>query len=298
MVPSVWQRRFVACVAVALAGLVRAASAAAQADPEWTTPFPAFKIVGNLYYVGSKGLASYLVTGPQGHVLINSSLEASVPLIKASVESLGFSMADVKVLLISHAHWDHNAGSAAIKKLTGAKYMVMEADVEVVTSGGASDFQYGNTPSSRYPATSVDRVLHDGDEVRLGDTVLVAHETPGHTKGCTTWTMKVAEGGRTYDVVIVGSPNVNTGYRLVNNAGYPTIADDFARTFRVLASLPCDIFLGAHGAYFSMEAKHAQVGKAPGNPFVDPAGYKAFVAERGQAFRMELARQRPSRSVR
>src|SRR5215217_3053911 len=139
---------------------------------DWTEPFPAFRIAGNLYYVGSKGLANYLITTPEGHILINSDLEANVPLIRASVESLGFKFSDIKILLISHAHWDHCAASAMIKNLTGAKYMVMDADVPVVESGGKSDFHYANDASTLYPPAMVDRVLHDGDEVRLGDTVL------------------------------------------------------------------------------------------------------------------------------
>jgi len=206
----------------------------AQGNPEWTEPFPPHRVIDNIYYVGSKGLASYLITTPQGHILINSSLEASVPLIRDSVEKLGFRFNDIKILLISHAHWDHCAGSAAIKALTGAQYMVMDGDVAVVESGGKTDFQYGNVSSFLYPATKVDRVLHDGDEVTLGGAVLVARLTPGHTKGCTTWTMRVQEAGRTYDVVIVGSPNVNPGYRLVTNASYPQIAADYERMFAVL----------------------------------------------------------------
>src|SRR3954467_8110810 len=140
----------------------------AQQNSEWTEAFPPFKIAGNLYYVGSKGLANYLITTPKGHILINSDLEANVPLIRASVEKLGFKFSDIKILLISHAHWDHNAGSDIIKKLTGAKYMVMDADVDVVESGGKTDFQYGNDPTSLYTPTKVDHVLHDGDQVTLG----------------------------------------------------------------------------------------------------------------------------------
>jgi metallo-beta-lactamase class B len=268
----------------------------AQAPVDWTEPFPPFRIAGNLYYVGSKGLANYLITTPHGHILINSDLEANVPLIRASVEKLGFKFGDVKILLISHAHWDHNAGSALIKQLTGATYMVMDADVSVVESGGKSDFQYGNTPSSLYPATKVDRVLHDGDEVKLGDAVLVAHLTPGHTKGCTTWTMKVSAGGKTYNAVIIGSPNVNDGYKLVNNSLYPRIAEDYERMFRVLKSLPCDLFLGAHGSYFGLEAKYARMKEGGQNPLIDPDGYKKFVAQREQDFRTELAKQKAATS--
>lgn len=260
-------------------------------SPDWTEPFPPFKIAGNLYYVGSKGLASYLVVTPGGNILINSSLEASVPLIEASIAKLGFRFGDTKILLISHAHWDHDAGSAAVRKLTGARYMVMDADVPVVESGGAADFQYGKTPGNRYPAVKVDRVLHDGDEVSLGGAVLVAHKTSGHTKGCTTWTMKVNDGGKSYDVVIVGSPNVNAGYRLVNNPLYPGIAADYEKMFQVLKSLHCDIFLGAHGDYFGMLAKYAKLRTGAGNPFVDPDGYKKYIAEKEQAFRDELKKQ-------
>lgn len=279
--------------AVTLAALAgSAATLHAQSNPDWTEPFPPFKIAGNLYYVGSKGLANYLVTTPQGHILINSDLEASVPLIRASVEKLGFKFTDIRVLLISHAHWDHNAGSAAIKKLTGAKYMVMEADVPVVTSGGRSDFQYGNVATSLYPPTTVDRVLHDGEEVKLGDAVLVAHLTPGHTRGCTTWTLKVQEAGKSFNAVIIGSPNVNPGYRLVNNAAYPEIAADYERGFRVLNSLPVDLFLGAHGSYFNLEAKYARLQAGEAAPFVDPDGYRNYVTEREQAFRAELAKQK------
>jgi metallo-beta-lactamase class B len=263
-----------------------------QQPAEWTEPFPAFRIAGNLYYVGSKGLANYLITTPQGHILINSDLEANVPQIQKSVEKLGFKFSDVKILLISHAHWDHAAGSAAIKRLTGAKYMVMDADVPVVESGGKSDFNYGADASDWYPATAVDRALHDGDTVTLGGSTLVAHLTPGHTKGCTTWTMTVEEGGRRYNVVIVGSPNVNPGYKLVDNAAYPKIADDYERTFRVLKALPCDIFLGAHGDYFGLVDKYARMKTGGVAAFVDSKGYAAWVADREQAFRTELAKQK------
>ncbi len=268
-----------------------AGSAFAQNPPEWTEPFPAFRVAGNLYYVGSKGLASFLVTTPQGNILINSDLEANVPMIQASIEKLGFKFKDTKILLISHAHWDHDAGSAKIKELTGATYMVMDADVPVVESGGKADFQYGNRAEFLYPPAKVDRVLHDGDEVKLGGAVLVAHLTPGHTKGCTTWTMKVTEGGKTYNVVIVGSPNVNPGYKLVHNNTYPQIASDYLRLFDVLKTLPCDIFLGAHGGYFGLEEKYPHLKPGAANPFVDPDGYRKFVAEKEKEFRTELAKQ-------
>ena len=264
----------------------------APAQDDWTVPFPAFRIADNLYYVGSKGLANYLITTPQGHILINSDMEANVPLIQKSIESLGYKFSDVKILLISHAHGDHNAASATIKKLTGAKYMVMDADVPVVESGGKTDFQYGNDPSTHYTPTGVDRVLRDGDEVKLADAVLTARLTPGHTKGCTTWTMKVKDGSKMRDVVIVGSPNVNPGYNLVNNKAYPEITQDFERTFAVLKSLSCDYFLGAHGSYFELETKYARLKAGSTTAFIDPEGYKSFVADREQAFRRELKKQK------
>ena len=263
----------------------------AQGSPDWHETFPPHRIVGNVYYVGTRGLASYLITTSQGHVLINSSLESSVPLIRESIEKLGFHFADVKILLISHTHLDHCAGSARIKELTGAKYMVMHGDVPDVEAGGKSDFHYGNSPDTFYTPAKVDRVLHDGEEVKLGEAVLVAHLTPGHTRGCTTWTMKAREGDKTYNVVVVGSPNVNPGYKLVNNTLYPQIAEEYQRTFRVLKSLPCDVFLGAHGDYYGMEDKFARIKEGGPNPFVDPDGYESYVAEREQVFRLGLAKQ-------
>jgi metallo-beta-lactamase class B len=270
--------------------MVLGLAASLPAQNDWTEPFPPHKVIGNIYYVGSKGLASYLITTPQGHILVNSSLDTSVPLIRASIEKLGFRFNEVKILVISHAHWDHCAGSAKIKELTGARYMVMDADVPEIESGGKGNFQYGNTPGSLYPPTKVDRVLHDGDDVKLGDTVLAAHLTPGHTKGCTTWTMKAMDGGKSYNVVIVGSPNVNPGYKLVRNPLYPQIAADYERTFRVLKSLACDVFLGAHGDYYDLQAKYPRMNGTV-NPFVDGPGYQKYVAERESAFRAELRKQ-------
>ena len=270
----------------------------AQATADWTAPIAPFRIADGLYYVGSKDLASYLVTTPQGNILINSSLESSPGLIKKSVEQLGFKYGDIKILLISHAHWDHDAGSARVIKETGAKYMVMDGDVPVVESGGATDFAYSDSP---YAKAKVDRVLHDGDEVKLGDAVLVAHKTPGHTRGCTTWTLKVKQNGKPLDAVIVGSWNVNAGFRLVDSpkqpASYPGMADDYRKTFAVLKKLPCDIFLGAHGAYFNMLDKLTRVAKDGDAVWVDAAGYKAAVAERETAFEAELQKQQKAASA-
>ena len=281
-------------------------SCAAYADehPDWTTPVTPFRIADNLYYVGSRDLASYLITTPQGDVLINSNLESSPAQIRHSVEQLGFHWSDIKILLISHAHSDHDAGSAAILAQTHAKYMVMDGDVPVVESGGATDFAYG--PKPQYPRAHVDRTLHDGDTVTLGNVTLTAHKTPGHTLGCTTWTMRAHLPGeptsQLRNVVIVGSWNVNPGYRLVASHGkpasYPGIADDFAHTFVVLNALPCDIFLGAHGMYFDMLAKLARMPKEGDSVWIDPDGYRRTVAERKAAFEMELHKQQAEASAR
>ena len=259
----------------------------ADFTPQWNQPIAPYRVISNIYYVGSNYLASFLIVTPQGDLLINPDYEQSVPLIRASVEKLGFKFSDIKVILISHAHDDHAAGCALAKKLTKAKLMVMQPDVTVVEGGGAGDFQY----KSHWPPAKVDRVLHDGDAVTLGGTTLIAHLTPGHTRGCTTWTMEVNDGGRTLHVVIVGSPNVNPGYQLVGNQNYPQIAQDYERMWRVLKSLPCDIFLGAHGGYFGLEEKYALWKSGRENPFLDPDGYKKFVAQKEQDFRAELAEQ-------
>jgi metallo-beta-lactamase class B len=263
--------------------------------PDWVNPFPPHRVMGNLYYVGSEGLASYLITTPDGNILINSSLEQSVPLIQASIEKLGFKFSDTKILLISHAHWDHCAGSAKIIQMTGAKYMVMTEDVPVVESGGKKDFQYGNDQTTWYPPAKVDRSLLGAEAVKLGGAVLVAWKTPGHTKGCTTWTMKMSDekSGKVCHATIVGSPNVNPGYKLVNNPEYPTIAWAYQHAFMVWKQFPWEniVFLGAHGAYYDMKTKYAKLNDGGENPFIDTAGYKAYIAEREAAFKEELKKQ-------
>jgi metallo-beta-lactamase class B len=257
-----------------LPGVLFAALLPAQSD--WNEPFPPHRIADNLYYVGSKGLSTYLITTSQGHILINSSFERTVPIIRANVEKLGFKLTDVKILLASHAHSDHVEGHALLQKLTGARVYVMRGDDQVIAQ-----------------SCKVDRVLQDGDKVKLGEAAVTAVLTPGHTRGCTTWTMQAKDAGKTYQVVIVGSPNVNPGYILVGNSAYPEISEDFARTFRVLKSLPCDIFLGAHGNYYDMEAKHARLQNgAKANPFVDPAGYRAYIDDREKVYRQKLAEQK------
>ena len=287
MIPRILPR-----VVSAFVALIFILPLAAQIPPAWTTPFPPFQIAGNLYYVGSEDLAAYLIVTPKGNILINSNLQSSPPLIQKSIESLGFKFSDTKILLISHGHYDHCAGSAEIKRLTGAKYEVMAQDVPVVEAGGHNDFQYAADKTMWFPPTKVDRILHDGDTVSLGGTTLTAHLTAGHTRGTTTWTLDEKESGRTFHVVIVGSPNVNPGYELVNNKTYPQIAADYRHQFEVLKNLSCDVFLGAHGGYFGLAEKYPRWKAGDKTAFIDPAGYKAYIADRQQAFEAELQKQR------
>jgi metallo-beta-lactamase class B len=268
-------------------------SGLAEAYPDTTKiPMTPFRIAGNLYYVGNQDLANYLIVTPKGNILINSDYEPNVPMIKASIEKLGFKFSDTKILLISQAHADHAAGSALIKQKTGAAYMVMDADVSAVESGGKTDFQYSNDPTMLFKSTKVDHVLHDNEEVKLGDTVLVAHLTPGHTKGCTTWTMTVNDKGKKRNVVILGGLTVNPGYKLLNNLAYPTIKQDYEHMWQVLNALPVDIFLGAHGVYFDLLKKYARIKDGGENPFIDPVGYKKILTEKEQEFQTELAKQK------
>jgi len=248
---------------------------------DWHVQFPGFAIAGNLYYVGTADLAVYLVYTPEGNILINSDFPEDLPLVRKSMQELGFKYSDTKIILISHAHSDHDAAVGVIKKETGARLMVMEGDVASVESSAAGR-----------PGAKVDRILHDGDTVELGGSKLTARLTPGHTSGCTTWLMDVREGERKLHAVIIGSPNVNPGYILVGNKDYPQIAADYEKTFAVLLSLPVDLFLGAHGSYFDLKGKHEKLKAGNGNPFIDPAGYKAYVTERRDTFRKEWERQK------
>lgn len=241
--------------------------------------FPAHKVIGNIYYVGTQDYASFLITSPEGHILINPDFEDSVDLIKAGVEKLGFRFGDIRIILISHAHGDHAAGAAKMKEMTGAQYMVMDGDVPAT--------EHPNPGRGGYPVARISRVLHDNDEVRLGGNTLVAHLTPGHTKGNTTWTLKTTENGKTLDVVIIGSAGVNSAITLVSNPAYPTMAEDYQKTFKLLKSLPCDVFLASHGKFYGLKQKYPRLGQGP-NPFVDPDGYKAHVKLMEQAFYYKL----------
>jgi metallo-beta-lactamase class B len=247
---------------------------------DMTTPFPPHKVIGNIYYVGTRSLAVFLIVTPAGNVLINSTYERNVPAIQKSVEALGFKFSDIKILLGSHAHGDHQEGDALVKQLTGAQVMAMAEDVPAL--------QAMKPGGKEHP---IDRVLHDGESVTLGGTTLVAHLTPGHSRGCTTWTLKAQEDGKSYDVVIIGSFGTNPGFRLVNNKEVPGIADEFTRAFKVARSLPCDVPLGSHPGMYNLDEKYAKLGKGGLNPFIDPAGYKLEVDIDEAMFRAVLAEQ-------
>jgi metallo-beta-lactamase class B len=249
--------------------------------------FPPYKIVGNLYYVGTGSLASFLVATPEGHILINTDWEDAVPAIKASVEQLGFKFTDIKIILGSHAHADHMEGDALVKQMTGADVMAMAEDVPLLQR-----MQPGGKP---HP---IDRVLHDGDTVSLGGSTLKALLTPGHAPGCTTWTMTVTEDGKPYKVVIIGSMGSNPGFKFVNNPDNPTIAEQYKHGFAVLRSLSPDIPLASHPAMYNMTEKYAQLGKTKSNPFVDPAGYKAELDAVETLFKDVLAEQEREAGVR
>lgn len=280
--------------------LLTCLSCAARADehPDWTTPVKPFQIADHLYYVGSRDLAVFLVTTPQGNILVNANLPSSPPLIRTSVEDLGFRWADTKILLNGQAHFDHMGGTAEIMRETHAKNFVMDGDASVSETGGRTDFAFG--PKQQFAPAHVDHVLHDGEQVTLGGVTLVAHKTPGHTRGCTTWTMHVhlpgEPAGKMRDVVIVGGITVLSDYRLVDKPGkpasYPGIANDFAQTFRSLRALPCDIFLGAHGSYFDMLEKLKEEPQRGTQVWIDPAGYKKKMDEGEAEFRQVLAQQK------
>ena len=254
--------------------------------PEMNQPIEPVRIIGNIYYVGTNGVSSFLIVTPEGHILLDSGFNQSVPLIRASIVALGFRADDIRILLSTHAHFDHVAGHALIQAQTGAKIVASKADAAIIASGDEALWE-------GWRGSRVDRVIDDGGRVSLGGTELTAHLTPGHTKGCTTWTMTAVEGARKYSVVFVGGYGINPGVHLVGNTEYPDIADDYARTFRVLNSIAPEVFLAQHPEIFGYEAKRRRVSAGSGeNPFIDPEGYRARVREGAQAYRDQLGRER------
>jgi metallo-beta-lactamase class B len=287
--------RFSVTLLAALAATALASAVLAQNTRPDNQPFPAFRVMGNVYYVGASDIASYLIATPAGHILIDSGYEDTPPIVRDGILKLGFKLQDVKILLNSQAHFDHVAGQAEIQRMTGAKIYSSEREVAVLESGGKADPRWGREYT--YPAVKVDRVVRDLDEVTLGGVTLVAHLTPGHSIGCTTWTLRVPEGGKVYDVVIVGGTAINPGVELVGKPTWPGIADDYARTFRVLRALPCDVFLGAHGVYFGMAEKYKKLkAGAEVNPFIDPEGYRAYVNRAEKEYLEQLTKEKAAQA--
>lgn len=268
---------------------------AAQADTpfskerlEWNKPQKPFHMIGNLYYVGMAGVAAFLIKTDDGLILTDGGLPESAPVIEKNIQALGFKLSDVKLLLNSHAHFDHSGGLAKLKKDTGAKLAAGAADAPFLESGHIT---FG--PSSKIDTVPVhvDRPVKDGDTVSLGNVTLTAHATPGHTKGCTTWTMPLTDAGKTYKVMFFCSISV-AGNPLVGDAAYPNIVNDYKASFAKLNAMQADIFLAPHGGQFGLDAKLAKMKAGAPNPFIDPGELHRYLAQARADFDAELARQR------
>jgi metallo-beta-lactamase class B len=264
----------------------------AQADEtsrSWNKPVAPFRIAGNLYYVGAVEITSYLITTPEGHFLLDGGFVETAPQIERNVTELGFQLTDVKFLLNSHAHFDHAGGLAELKKVTGARFVASERDAPLLRSGGHGDFRFGDTLT--FPPIAPDQIVHDGEALQLGNQIMIAHLTPGHTKGCTTWTTKIHAENKVYDVVFVGSQSA-LDYKFAGQESYAGITDDFERSFALLKHLPCDIFLASHGSFFHFVEKHERLLRGNSNAFIDPDGYKTYLRESERDFRNKLGRQK------
>jgi metallo-beta-lactamase class B len=290
--------KFAAVAIATLASLSSCAvgqTAPSIGNPEWTQPFPPFRIIGNVYWVGTYDLSTYLITTPRGHILINTGLAQTNPLIKAGVEKLGFKMTDIKILTATHGHYDHAAGMAELKRMTGATLVISAPDVELFETGGKADFRFGDTPSARFEPVKVDRALKSGDTIELGGVVLTSHLHAGHTKGATSFTFDVAENGKTYRVGIMNMPSINPGVRVTGMPKFPDIEAAYTRTFQDLKAARIDVFLASHAAQFNLHNKYQ-----PGDPykterFVDPDGFQAGVASLEQIYRKQLANERQAK---
>jgi metallo-beta-lactamase class B len=274
------------CPAICVAAQSPSTATATLDRSDWVRPTAPIRIAGTIHYVGTYELGAYLITSPDGHILLDGAVREAVPAIVESIRKLGFDTKDIKILLISQAHFDHVGSLAYFKRLTGARVEVMAGDDASVESGGRADYLFGGDPSLHFEPVEVDRVLHDGDEVRLGNVRLVARHTPGHTPGCTTWTTTISEAGKEYTVVFPGSTTVNPGTRLVHKPSYPGIEDDYRRTFRILESLQPDIFLAAHASFFDLERKRQRQGA---EAFVDADGYRRLTASKKAEFERLVA---------
>lgn len=261
-------------------------------NPTWTQPTPPVRIVGPIHYVGTADLGVYLITTPAGHILLDGALAESAPLIEQSIRTLGFRVEDIKILLISQAHFDHVASLAHFKQKTGAQVLVMKGDDTLLASGGKNDYLFANVDAAHYAPVKADRVLNDGDTVTLGDVTLTARLTPGHTPGTTTWTTTVMEKGKPFRVVFPGSLSVNPGTRFVNNPSYPGIADDFRRAFAVEAALSPEIFLAAHASAFDLAGKRVKAEKEGVTAWMDGDGYRRLIAGKKADFEALVAKEK------
>ncbi len=266
------------------------AGCAFAAPGDWTRPFPGHRVIGNLYAVGTYDLAVFLVTSEQGHVLINTGLEDSMPLIRANIESLGFKLEDVKILLTMQAHWDHTAAMAEIKAITGAAMWATPEDARVLADGGFSDAHFGGKQT--FKPVTVDKIIRQGDTVTLGDIRLEVFEHPGHTEGSSTYAMNVSENGRDYRVLIANMGTINPGKRLFIDPTYPGAGRDFAQTYAAQQALPVDIWVAAHGSQYGLHKKYKPGQAYDPETFVDPDGYLKAVERLEQIFlRQVLAEQ-------
>lgn len=262
----------------------------------WLEPFPAHRVVGDVYYVGTYDLAAFLITTPEGHILINTGVYDSADMIRASTESLGFDFDDIEILLTTQAHWDHVADLAEIKRRTGARLFAHEGDVPVLEDGGNSDFRFPEGRGVIFEPVSVDRTLQHGDTIELGGTVLTLHHHPGHTRGASSFTFDTEDGGRTYSVLVVNMGSINTGVELLNMPGYPEIADDYAATFAAQKALSADVWVSSHGRHYDLYDKFTPGDAYNPERFSDPEGYRAKIEEYEQLYLTQLAAERAQRA--
>ena len=277
-----------------IAFLAATVCALAEPNPEWTRSFPAHRVVGNLYYVGTYDLACFLITTPAGNILINTGIGGSVPMIRSSIESLGFKLADTKILLTTQAHYDHVAGMAEMKQLTGAKLLATDGDAPVLEDGGKSDPLF-TTPEFRFAPVEVDGRIKDGQKISLGGTELIAYSHPGHTRGSASYGLTIAENGRNYRVLIANMGSINPGTVLIGNKKYPAISEDYARTFREQKKLDCDIFLSSHASQYQLHDKWKPGQSYSPDTFVDPQGYRTAVGRAETAYLDWLAKEKGTR---
>jgi metallo-beta-lactamase class B len=284
--------RVIAAIAIGSAAFAQLQGASAQNNDEWTRPFPPFRMIGNIYWVGSYDLSTYLITTPQGHLLINTGVGDTAEKIKASVEQLGFKLTDVRILTATHGHFDHVAGMADLKKMTGAALVVSEPDKELLESGGKADFRWGDTPAARFQPVKVDRTFKDGETLSIGGTTLTAHRHAGHTKGATSFTTEMSENGKTYRVVIANMGSINPGVKVTGMPTYPGIMQDYARTFTAQQAMKIDVWFASHAGQFRMHDKYK-----PGEPyspdrFVDPDGFGEEVRRLEKVYLDQVAKER------